>query len=309
MSQNKPRPTTDDEWTIHVLNIHGLFFERWCQQTIRDTPGLVVTSTNYPVEFPPPRNGLRGRESALDIRAEHNDWHKRLTLIIECKKNNPEFVNWVFSPPPSPKHSNSLSVPVILNKSLPDTPVGWEVKTNLTRVYLDSLQYADEARETKRAYQSTPSDKSKTKTSNAAVSEAAYQVALATQAIFLEEIENSSKRGKSANSTTTMPWNMQAIIPVIVTSAHLFTCTFDPRDVDPSTGEIPHDKAQLIEHPYLAFTYSLPRHLQYISEEAAKNLSPAQLDAYMRMQIMVVHSGKLNEFLELIVRNTDDFFL
>lgn len=308
MSQNKPEPTTDDEWSIHALNIHGLFFERWCQQTIRDTPGLIVTSTNYQVEFPPPKNGVRGRESALGIRAERHDGHKHLTLIIECKKNNPEFVNWVFFPSLSPKHSNRMSVPIIVNKSLPDTPVGWEVKTDLTRMHLDGLQYADEARETKGAGQGTPNDKSKTETSNA-VTEAAYQVTLATQAIFWEEVESSSRRGKEASSTTQMSWNMQVLLPVIVTSAHLFTCDFDPKEVDAGSGEIPYDKAKLVEHPYLVFTYPLPRHLQYVSEEAANNLPPSQLEHYTRLQIMVVYSGKLKEFLELILRNAEYLFL
>jgi hypothetical protein len=308
MSQNKPEPTTDDEWAIHALNIHGLFFERWCQQTIRDTPGLIVTATNYPVEFPPPKNGVRGREGALDIRAEHHDGQKRLTLIIECKKNNPEFVNWVFFPPLSPKHSNRISVPVIANKSRPETPVGWEVKTELTRMHLDALQYADEARETKGACQSTSNDESKIETSNA-VTEAAYQVTLATQAIFLEEVESSSRRGKEASSTTRMSWDMQALLPVIVTSAHLFTCDFDPKEVDAGSGEILYDKAKLVEHSYLVFNYTLPRHLQYVSEEAANNLPPSQLERYMRMQIMVVHSGKLKEFLELMLKNAEYLFL
>ena len=308
MSKNKPEPTTDDERAIHALNIHGLFFERWCQQTIRDTPGFTVTSTNYPVEFPPPKNGVRGREGVLDIRAEHHDGQKRLTLIIECKKNNPEFVNWVFVPSLSPKHSNRISVPVIVNKSRPDSPVGWEVKTDLTRMHLDALQYADEARETKGARQSTSNDESRTETSDA-VTEAAYQVTLATQAISLEEVESSSRRGKEASSTTRMSWDMQALLPVIVTSAHLFTCDFDPKEVEAGSGEIPYDKAKLVEHPYLVFTYTLPRHLQYVSEEAANNLSSSQLERYMRTQIMVVHSGKLKEFLELVLRNAEYLFL
>jgi hypothetical protein len=308
MSQNKPEPTADDEWAIHALNIHGLFFERWCQQTIRDTPGLIVTSTNYPVEFPPPKNGVRGREGALDIRAEHHDGQNRLTLIIKCKKNNPEFVNWVFFPPLSPKHSNRISVPVIVNKSRPDTLVGWEVKTDLKRMHLDGLQYADGARETKGACQSTSDDRSKTETSNA-VTEAAYQVTLATQAIFWEEVKSSSRRGEEASSTTQMSWDMQALLPVIVTSAHLFTCDFDPKEVDAGSGEIPYDKAKLVEHPYLVFTYTLPCHLQYVSEEAANNLPSSQLERYRRTQIMVVHSGKLKEFLELIIRNAEYLFL
>jgi hypothetical protein len=48
-------PQTNDQWTIHSINIHGLFFERWCEEIIRSTNELKVVSTNYPVEFPPPK--------------------------------------------------------------------------------------------------------------------------------------------------------------------------------------------------------------------------------------------------------------
>ncbi len=41
------QPHSDEEWTIHSLNIHGTFFERWCQRVIAETPPWQVKSTNY----------------------------------------------------------------------------------------------------------------------------------------------------------------------------------------------------------------------------------------------------------------------
>ncbi len=98
MSQTKPQPDTEDEWKIHVLNIHGTFFERWCAEIVKNSKGFVLEATNYPVEFLPSNNGVRGKESTLDIRARINDNDKLLTLIIECKKNNPEYTDWIFFP-------------------------------------------------------------------------------------------------------------------------------------------------------------------------------------------------------------------
>ena len=46
-------PSTDEEWTIHAINIHGLFFERWCQDIISKSNTWRVRYVNYPVEFPP----------------------------------------------------------------------------------------------------------------------------------------------------------------------------------------------------------------------------------------------------------------
>jgi len=309
MSQEKARPTSDQEWTIHVLNIHGIFFERWCQQTIQSTPGFRVVSTNHPVEFPPPQNGICGKESALDIRAEHQNYLRLLTLVIECKKNNPEYVNWIFFPSQSPHSLNRITVPVIQNKALEDNPTGWQVVTGLSNTYFQDFPFTDEARETRGAYQTTSdqrNDRTKTKTSNAAISEAAYQVALATQSVLHDEIEKSSNQ---SNSINLMRWNMQAIIPIIVTSANLFTCNFDPSDVDPNTGEIPFDRAELTSHPYLVYAYPLPRHLQYLPSYTVTYLTPQMLELYKRMQIIVVHSSKLTDFLTKIVYGADFFFL
>ena len=62
-----------------------------------------------PVEFPPPQQS-RGKESNLDIKAELHldgrDGYKNiLTLLIECKKNNPGFIKWLFFPKHQAKSS------------------------------------------------------------------------------------------------------------------------------------------------------------------------------------------------------------
>src|SRR2546425_12038665 len=89
-------PVSDHDWTVHSINIHGVFFERWCQKVVSETQGWSLDSTNYPVEFPSPNGPLRGKESTLDIRASRVSGDHKLWLLIECKKNNPEFINWVF---------------------------------------------------------------------------------------------------------------------------------------------------------------------------------------------------------------------
>lgn len=91
---------TEHDWTVHSINIHGLFFERWCQQAVAEAEGRTLDAANYPVEFPPPNGPWRGRESALDIRASRGESDNRLCLLIECKKSNQEFVHWVFFPKP-----------------------------------------------------------------------------------------------------------------------------------------------------------------------------------------------------------------
>ena len=44
----------EHDWTVHSINIHGFFFERWCQQAVSEAEGWTLNAVNYPVEFPPP---------------------------------------------------------------------------------------------------------------------------------------------------------------------------------------------------------------------------------------------------------------
>ncbi|HEX9927556.1 MAG TPA: hypothetical protein VGB02_03315 [Pyrinomonadaceae bacterium] len=306
MSQLKPMPATNDEWTIHALNIHGVFFERWCAKTINETPNFRVVSTNYSVEFPLPVNGVRGKESALDIRAEITTHDFLLTLIVECKKNNPDFVDWIFFPTQLYR-PRILEAPIIINEPKQKTQIGWEVKNDRTARYFSDIPFTDESRETKGNYQSIPNNSTKTKTSNAAITEAAYQVSLATQAIFFEELENSKKAADIAGLESRPRYSEQVILPVIVTSAKLFVCNFDAGNVDPNTGEIPFEKAELKEHPYLIFDYPLPRHLQYIPHNSLTKRSRYKIESFMQMQIMVVNSAHLQDFLKMIESDAREF--
>ncbi len=269
-SQN---PTTDHEWTIHSINIHGVFFERWCRRTIESTNEWKVVSTQYPVDFVTSGGRIRGNESDLDIRAEFNSGLQRITLLIECKKNNPDFVNWIFFPTPESLSSKNSSIVLsMLDYSPPEShDEHWSVHYAASNFGV-KIPIADDAREVRGTYQQYQKN-DKTKTANASISDAAYQVALATQAIIIDEhnLERRYELGADcihAAKTVDSPpdWRQQVFVPVIVTTAHLYICEFDPSAVNPSNGEIPFSKTALKEVPYLIFEYPLPRHLQRVGK-------------------------------------------
>ena len=127
MSDN---PQSNHDWTIHSINIHGVFFERWCQRVVSEAPGWSLDSTNYPVEFPPPNGPIRGKESTLDIRASRRDADLAMVLLIECKKNNPEFVNWIFFRKVClPRDSFNISQ--VENTPREPPAVGWETTSSI----------------------------------------------------------------------------------------------------------------------------------------------------------------------------------
>lgn len=287
-------PASDSEWTIHSLNIQGTFFERWCQETVKKSRWNIV-STNYPVEYPRHNGPLIGEQSSLDIYAQLAKDTILLTLLIECKKNNPEFIDWVFFTHPNTKRQKHFTGSLIANKLLDGTENKWETTVMLSPMISLEWVPTSDAWETRGNYIEYNGG-NKTKTSNAAVSHAAHQVALATKAVYEEElINNKVLSAKTANAE--MPYAHQIFIPTIVTTAKLFTCKFDPKDIDGEKGEIPFSKVTLEEQPYLLYEYPLPVHFHSTPLDKIGVLKTGDKEFGTRMDILVVNSSKLTEFL------------
>src|SRR5450759_452410 len=86
---DKSSPKSQDDWTIHAINIHGAFLEAWCRDLVDRVPGWSLRYYNYPVEW-------LSDETSLDVRADCQIGLQRISLLIECKKNNPDLTEWVF---------------------------------------------------------------------------------------------------------------------------------------------------------------------------------------------------------------------
>lgn len=265
---DKVMPTTEDEWTIHTLNIHGNFFEMACQQAIKDSGNWQLTTTEYPLE-------VYGHETALDIRADTNLAGLSVTMLIECKKNNPEFTEWVFFPKREPQTTLRLPIANVQGKFL--RPFS-----------LPSFSaIADVGRETKSQYSSIE-NKTKTKTSNAAIYDAAKQVSIATSSIWTAEAVAIMELQRP---------NATFIIPVIVTTARLSVCNFDVKDVDKATGEIPFTRAHLSPvDRYIVYEFPLPPALQSkFNKYEPEVMKP---DSLIRRHILIVQADHFEQFLQ-----------
>jgi hypothetical protein len=284
-----PDPVTDHDWMVHSINIHGVFFERWCQTVISNTHGWSVKTTNYPVSFPL----VGGQESALDIYAEIYSYSRRIIVPIECKKNNPEFVNWVFFPRRR-RHPSSTNKYVF--HRLTNTPAsdGWRPDHWFAEA-LSELTVADEAREIRSSYAEYKGG-SKTKTSNTAITDAARQITLATLSIVEEESQRSQFL---ANLTPRqdMPFNQNIYIPTIVTTAHLLVCTFDPANVDRTTGEIDFADASFDERSIIVYEYPIPRALQVRQGTLTESEFTIDPEVIVRMPIIVINSDHLETIM------------
>ncbi len=297
-------PQNDDEWTIHALNIHGTFFERWCERVVAESAPWRLHSTQYPVEYPPPNGPLRGKESTLDIRAECRVRDNVLTLIIECKKNNPGFVDWVFfkKHPATPARFIGYAIDTVPMRPPAPAPA-WQIQSS-TFSGTTTLPVASEARETRGSYQAYRGHRDeKTKTANSAITQAATQVALATRAIVAEELEHTEAL-RQANASPLAPFRRQMVLPVIVTTANLRVCEFDPSQIDSRTGEIAYSDVRLEPVPALVYEYPLPRLFQSGPANLAAAIQEKLIDVFVRMSILVIHSDALPQKLHELIADS-----
>ena len=94
---------------------------------------------------------------------------------------------------------------------------------------------------------------------------------------------------------------------MIVTSARLWLCHFDPRDVSASTGEIPLSKATLAPCTSLMYEYPVPQHLQLQPADLASAVESGLHELFVRMHILIVQSDKLEEVLLEIEASADKY--
>jgi hypothetical protein len=288
-------PTSQEEWTVHALNIHGVFFERKCAEIVASITNWNVVSTNYPVEYPPPNGPWRGKESSLDIRAlKLLPNNQVLDIQIECKKANPEFVNWIFFP----KRCITANAPFRTTASsneLPESGSGsWSSKVIVQSGFTEML-VASDSREVRGNYLSQKGG-NKTKTSNASIQEASYQVAIGNRAIVNEDSELLSK-ARNSGQHTTPPWTLKTYIPIIVTTACLFQASFSANEVDVSTGEIPLSSVTLTPVTNVLYEYPLPKQLQHSPADSLPALTGVEIELFTRMDIIVVQAQFLAEML------------
>jgi hypothetical protein len=303
-------PSSDHDWTVHSLNIHGMFFERWSEHTVGLQPHWFVKDKQYPVAFSPtvgPLHRTSGHESTLDLRAVMSYGDSRLlNLLIECKKNNPEFVEWMFFLKAGKRSISTFIAPAVSCRNAQNPSERPILQPMLKALYLE-LPIAEEARETRGNYQSIKTDRNKTKTANDSISNAAHQVALATQAIFLEEASNNLP-DPPIKAVHRVHYEKQVFLPVILTTARLHTCEFDPKEISPIEGTIPYDKVSITEQPYLIYTYPLPVHLQLDKGHLLLLSSRSQVGSLVRMSMFVVNSAHFVHFLQYLSKQFSEFF-
>lgn len=295
---------TDHEYTVDALNIEGIFFERLCRDIINCNAPWRVSSVNYPVEFPPPSISGRGQQSSLDIRCDLPVNGNLLTLVIECKKADPSFHDWIFfqhrhfaehdTSPTFPSATYNQTYSVI--ERVPDEGAStWTTTTSINQI---GGQYAlaEDAIETHGNYRLIKQH-DLTRVARDRITKASTQVALATRALLSED-EIISRELSGHTPTVRLQLRKTAYIPVIATTAKLKLCSFSASDVEIATGQIDSGKVRFIERPFLVYSFPLPRPLQLTPVSVAEMILSGKAETLSYMDIFVVNSQSFALFLQ-----------
>jgi hypothetical protein len=304
-------PASDHDWTIHSLNVHGTFFQNKIAYIVynHNPNRLHFLTTEYPVEFPPNNRRDESRLDVLGFIPAQFSKNSGVYLIIECKKCNPDFVDWVFYPTIQNQligyDDSRITVlrncNVYINKQTGDIS---RAELGLTNRMSFDLQISGDCREARGSYDGVAKDK-KTKTSNASITDASYQVTLATHSIAMEQYKQNAE---SIKETGQQLFNNNIYVPIIVTTANLFMINYDLKDIDLSTGEIPLDKAILKPLERLFYEYPIPPHLQTNLDD--KYLQPYDFikkDFRVRRYILVVNAKHFEDALNWLISHEDAF--
>ncbi len=284
--QGKPAPESEKDWTVHAINIHGAFFEAWCRDLVDRIPGWSLAYYKYPVKW--------GSEaSELDVRADLQVGLTRVSLLIECKKGNPELTEWVFL---RKRRVFTATPSLVANLQLEVDAAGRvRLATSAMKGFPWMSTVADDGRETRKDYRRYTDMGTKTKTSSTAIYDAAKQVSIAYRAIVSEESSRANRQVPEVIVAHT-PRDL-VFLPVIVTTARLHVCDFDPKDVDPASGELPWDRAALTEVTHLRYEFTLPAALQWPTESLGQGDFPDWTEPGIRQWIGVVNSAYFERFL------------
>lgn len=303
-------PTSDNDWKIHALNVHGGFFEQKVSYIINNfnPKKLHFITSEYPVE-------VSHEESRLDvlgfipyILSEGNG--SGIFLTIECKKHNPELNDWIFYP----KIQNLLYGEDYSQCSFLKTyPSTFDDGVH-ARIELSERRYSDkpisgDCREVRGTYKDV-SNGIKTKTSNSSITDASYQVTLATHSIVNEHVKLLDENIKKNNTPS---YTVNAYIPIIVTTANLFLLDYKLTDIDSKSGEISFDNAKLQSVDWLWYEYPVPPHLQMdididFSHKTTNIKNLRKYDFAVRRNILIVNSAQIEVALAWLIQLQHSLF-
>jgi len=277
-----------------ILNREGFFFQKYCAEKIKGS-GWTIDAEEYPISA----------NESVDIKASLILYETALHIsVIECKRADPTRKRWIFF-----RREPSGSKPpefLIQTHNLSSIRGGFFRKGTVSRGVYEGLN------ESKLAFPSCHTvgleifkkdekDKRDWKANTQTVFDACLKVAKGINHLFdaeAERIHNTLRIGLKNLQRYRMPYFLGGtLIPIVITGAPIFSVTFDPDTMDPTSFRVIPDKANYEEKDWLVYEFPLPRELQYRSKDV---FFPLGENRYAKMHIFIVNGKHVKRFFECL---------
>lgn len=298
------RAKLDDKqvkFIIKSLNIHGSFFHKKCMEVISQSDAWIVKEKEVPVV-------LANQTTRLDIVAEFSA-SVRLNLAIECKKVDPTFKSWLFfveRQHGTGDHSyieRYQRVPLVIDslQKIENTSTRQHLKwfftpkDNRSQVIPHPVCYDgyeikfDRGKRGKLNFKQIHKSARKVK-----IEDACNQVLLGSRG-FVLEVE------RRLVGNPNQPF-LDLFLPLIITTADLYTCDVDSQNINLQTGEVTDNtEVKLESQKWLVYNYKPA----FLVEQPgpitfANNPSKGIPGLDYMMSVFIVNAEYLSEFLDKI---------
>jgi hypothetical protein len=279
-----------------ALNEAGFFFQKWCAQKIIDAD-WIVESEEYPI----------AENQSFDIRATKVLFETSLhNAVVECKKQNPQTKKWIFyttEETTAPKNSPFL----IQTHNLNVTAGGFLSKGSVVRGVYEGLN------ESKLGFPCCHTvglelfrdQKNKWEVNSQIIFNACITVAKGTNYLFETEAErllHVLDVGLKTIEQHKAKYGWQyllggSIFPVVITSAPLFSVSFDVTTMNTASFEVSHNESNYTEKEWLVYEFPLPKELRLESKDAYKLIGDSR---YAKMHIFIVNGRSVTKFFKCL---------
>lgn len=284
-----------------TLNKEGFFFQKYCVEMIKQS-GWIVEAEEYPIS----------ENESFDIKASLILYETALhSAVIECKRSDPTRKRWVFfrrEPTGSATHEF-----LIQTHNLSSSIGGFRKKGIVVRGVFEGLNESKLGSPSCHTvgleiFKEYEKDKRDWQANTQVVFNACLTVAKGINHLFDSEAERiyntlqiGVKRLQREKEKYGWPYFVGGtLIPIVITSAPVFSVAFDPNAMDLTSFKVLHEKADYEEKDWLVYEFPLPRELQYKSKDMFKIVGD---NRYAKMHIFIVNGRHIKKFFKSLAES------
>lgn len=195
----------------------------------------------YAEEFPKAvlecQNRYELEETSIDVIGEKNGKETAFKLCIECKKLDPEYVDWIFIQPSTSNQSMNMITKTITSKGFAallkvpkTTRYGNDIHVEISRFNWEPFKHL--VTDFALAISDKKINRTTYRSKKTIVDEAVRQIIKGAYGLVLESVTSQVLSAEGYDHT------INCFIPIVVTNANLIVCRYKSEDIDPKTGHI-----------------------------------------------------------------------